>query len=341
MRKEISAGAVVFFQKGKKREYLLLNYIGGHWDFPKGHIEFNEKPEETVIREIKEETGLEVKLLKGFQEKITYTFKHKKEFVIKEVIFFIAAAKDQKVVLSEEHKGYVWLPFPKALELVTFNKDLLKKAENFLNRKNKRGFTIIETLLVIAFISILSTILVQILKPQSYFQRTRDIQRIADLRSLNIALKTYLSSSYSPNLGPTNSGVDETSPKIFISVPFDKEDVRSQSIIWGGKTYYLNQTSSTQVFKNNGSGWLPVDISSLPYPPLFSFPVDPLNSYYRKYFYSYVFKRSSSTFEINANLEFSGYKLNGSNDQVSTDGGDNNNIYEIGNDLTLMPNNLF
>lgn len=144
MRKETSAGAITFFQNRKIREYLLLCYLGGHWDFPKGHIELGEKPVETVIREVKEETGLEVKIIKNFSKSIIYNFKDKGEFVIKEVIFFLARSKSQKVALSEEHKGYVWLPYPKALRLVTFNKKLLMEAENFLNNfypkyKNRIG----------------------------------------------------------------------------------------------------------------------------------------------------------------------------------------------------------
>ncbi len=41
MATEKSSGAVIFFEKNKKREYLLLHYpgsvkkAGGYWDFPK------------------------------------------------------------------------------------------------------------------------------------------------------------------------------------------------------------------------------------------------------------------------------------------------------------------
>ncbi|MCS7183822.1 MAG: NUDIX domain-containing protein [Patescibacteria group bacterium] len=135
MRKETSAGAIVFFQKDKIREYLLLNYLNGHWDFPKGHIELREKPLETVKREVKEETGLKIKIIKEFSKTITYHFKDKGEYVIKEVIFFLAQAKSKKVNLSQEHRGYVWLPYREALKLITFNKKLLIEAENYL-RKN-------------------------------------------------------------------------------------------------------------------------------------------------------------------------------------------------------------
>ncbi|GIW67343.1 MAG: hypothetical protein KatS3mg096_211 [Candidatus Parcubacteria bacterium] len=344
MKKEHSSGAVVFFQQGKKREYLLLNYLGGHWGFPKGHIELHEDPVKTAIREIKEETGLDVQIIKGFERKITYSFRHRGEFIIKDVIFYLARAKTQKVALSKEHKGYVWLPYSEAYKLITYEKNIIKAAENFLNKtksKFSHGFTLTELLIVISMILIIFTVTTQAFKPAAYLRKARDIKRIGDLKALDVALKTYLITTSSPNLGPINKGVDETSSTIFISVPFDKEDIRSQTIIWNTKTYYFAQASSTDYFKNDGSGWLPVNLSLLPYPPLFAYPVDPVNSYNKKFFYAYVFKRSSLTFEINANLEFENYKFSKPEDKVSTDGGDNQNILEIGNDKTLMPNNLY
>jgi prepilin-type N-terminal cleavage/methylation domain-containing protein len=177
MKKESSAGAVIFFQKGKKREYLLLNYLGGHWGFPKGHIELNENPIKTAIREIKEETGLYVKIIPGFERKITYSFRHKGEFIIKDVIFYLAKAKSQRVRLSKEHKGYVWLPYKSAYNLITYEKDIIKSAENFLNRKSY-GFTLIEILIVISMILILFSVTAQIFKPTAYLRKTRDIKKI-------------------------------------------------------------------------------------------------------------------------------------------------------------------
>jgi prepilin-type N-terminal cleavage/methylation domain-containing protein len=340
MKKESSAGAVIFFQKGKKREYLLLNYLGGHWGFPKGHIEFGENPIKTALREIKEETGLDVKIIPGFERKITYSFRHKGEFVIKDVIFYLAKAKSQRVKLSKEHKGYVWLSYRDAYNLITYEKDIIESAEKFLNKKSY-GFTLIEILIVISMILVLFALSAQIFKPAAYSRKTRDIKRLNDLQNLNVALRAYLIATTSPNLGPANKGVDEASSTIFISVPFDKEDVRNLTISSGTKTYHFSQASSNEYFKNDGNGWLPVNLSLLPYPPLFAYPVDPINSYNKRFFYSYVFKRANSTYEINARLEYENYKQGGAEDKTSNDDGDNPNIFEIGNDKTLMPNNLY
>ena len=63
---EHSCGIVLFHEN----KVLLLKYKGGgHWDFPKGHIENNESETETALRELKEETGIsEVTLFSDFRE---------------------------------------------------------------------------------------------------------------------------------------------------------------------------------------------------------------------------------------------------------------------------------
>lgn len=131
---EISAGAVVFYDGGGEVEYLLLLYPGGHWDFPKGNIEAGETPERTALREIKEETGLDVELVPGFKEEIEYFYYRERRRIKKRVIYFLARARSKDVKLSWEHKGYVWLPFGQALARITFenSRGVLAKAHRFL-----------------------------------------------------------------------------------------------------------------------------------------------------------------------------------------------------------------
>jgi prepilin-type N-terminal cleavage/methylation domain-containing protein len=207
--------------------------------------------------------------------------------------------------------------------------------------KESKGFTLTEMLIVIFLILILVGIFSQAFKVSNYFKKARDIKRISDLKALEMAISIYLKSTSSPSLGPTNKAVDEASSTIFISVPFDLEDVRSNTLLWQSKTYYFSQVSSTEYFKNNSNGWIPINFASLIFPSIYSLPADPTNSYNKKLFYSYVFKRSSSTFELNANLEFEDFKQNGKEDKTSNDEGDNTLIYEIGTDLYMMPNNLY
>jgi len=155
MPREISAGAVIFRKENNKVYYLLLHYGAGHWDFPKGHVENEEKEKDTVKREVKEETGIgDIEIIDGFKEWIkyvyrdTYNLKDKGKapparnashsdaggWVFKIVTYYLAETKTKEVKISFEHKGFKWLPYEQALEQLTFKeaKGILKKANKFL-----------------------------------------------------------------------------------------------------------------------------------------------------------------------------------------------------------------
>ena len=142
MPNEKSCGAVVFKrQKDGSVKYLLLHYGAGHWDFPKGHQEKNEKEEQAALREIKEETGIEdVEFADNFRETIKYFFKKGEETVYKEVIFYLAQSATEEVNLSSEHIGYAWLSYEHACKKLTFNnaKELLEKADKFISAGFKK-----------------------------------------------------------------------------------------------------------------------------------------------------------------------------------------------------------
>ncbi len=135
---ERSAGAVVFYEEQKGLQYLLLKYGAGHWDFPKGHIEKNENEMAAVLREVKEETGIaNIEIINGFRKVISYMFMKDGRLVRKEVVFYVGRAPTKIVQLSAEHLDFVWLPFDKALERLTFKtaKETLIEADNFLKNQ--------------------------------------------------------------------------------------------------------------------------------------------------------------------------------------------------------------
>jgi 8-oxo-dGTP pyrophosphatase MutT (NUDIX family) len=70
-----SAGAVVMVAG---RCVALRRADRDEWVFPKGHLEMGERPEDAAIREVREETGLEVKLV-GRIGSSRYTFGPKDE----------------------------------------------------------------------------------------------------------------------------------------------------------------------------------------------------------------------------------------------------------------------
>ena len=135
MIREKSCGAVVFIKKDDQTKYLLLNYAAGHWDFVKGNVEPNENEKETVVRELKEETAItDAQFIDGFKETIAYFYRRQGLTVHKEVVFFVMESHTEKVELSFEHVGYIWLDYRRAIEKLTFKnaKDVLQKAHNFL-----------------------------------------------------------------------------------------------------------------------------------------------------------------------------------------------------------------
>ena len=132
---EKSAGAILFRKEEGKIYYLLLHYEMGHWGFSKGHIEKGESLEDTVRREVKEETGIEdIEILDGFKEWIKYFFKLKDKNIFKIVTYFLAETKRKEVKISWEHIEFKWLSYEEAQNLLTFknSKEILKKANNFL-----------------------------------------------------------------------------------------------------------------------------------------------------------------------------------------------------------------
>lgn len=139
MIQEKSAG-IILYHNNSSREYLLLHYPAGHWDYPKGHVEEGENETETALREMEEETGIkkeEIKLYDDFRETIDYIYKKGSELSHKEVVFFLGESETKTVKVSREHQDYIWLTYEEAIERLTFNnaKNLLKKIKEHLQEK--------------------------------------------------------------------------------------------------------------------------------------------------------------------------------------------------------------
>ena len=144
--KEKSVGGILFRQDGKHILYLLLLYErkndskGEHsyWDFPKGHMEEGETENQTLRREILEETSIEdIVVIEGFSESIKYFFQRDGEPVAKEVVFFLCQTPQNEVRISYEHKDAKWLEYKEAMKALGFenSRELLKKADRFVSGK--------------------------------------------------------------------------------------------------------------------------------------------------------------------------------------------------------------
>ena len=138
LRHEKSCGALIFRGEKDTLEILLIkSRFGGHWSFPKGHVELGENEVQTALREIREETGLIVRLENGFRQCVEY---YPKPNVKKQVVYFLATLTDpaaQPVPQKEEVSELRWTSTEEAATLVTFRNDrrLIDKAKEFLESK--------------------------------------------------------------------------------------------------------------------------------------------------------------------------------------------------------------
>ena len=122
MKREKSCGALVYrYENGVLLLLLLKHRHGGHWSFPKGHVEAGETEEETAHREIFEETGVTVKLREGFRHAVEY---YPKPGVKKQVVYFLGEAQTTNLIRQEEEISELgWTPINEALHAVTFKND--------------------------------------------------------------------------------------------------------------------------------------------------------------------------------------------------------------------------
>lgn len=132
MKQEKSCGALIFRRNNDTNEVLIIRQVQGHWCFPKGHVEKHETETETAMREIREETGLTVKIIDGFRQTLGYS---PKENVFKEVVYFIGVpVKGHLRVQEEELSGISYVTFAEARSLITYANDaeMFEKAVTYL-----------------------------------------------------------------------------------------------------------------------------------------------------------------------------------------------------------------
>lgn len=116
MKYEKSCGAVIF----NDDKVLVIQQLKGHWGFPKGHVEKGETEVQTAIREIKEETNLDVEIdeTRRFVERYSPA-----EGVEKEVVYFTAKMIGGEIKVQEEEvKATEWLLPDDAMERLTYEK---------------------------------------------------------------------------------------------------------------------------------------------------------------------------------------------------------------------------
>ena len=136
MKFEKSCGAVVFTRGGGEIRYVIVCSVNGYYGYPKGHVEAGESEQETALREIKEETGLDVVLREGFRTTDEYMLQLEGYTDIhKQVVYFLAEYEGQAPSAQPSEIAEIKLmTFEEALAVFQFegNRRILREAHNFL-----------------------------------------------------------------------------------------------------------------------------------------------------------------------------------------------------------------
>ena len=124
MKKVKSCGCIII----ENNKVLLIQQKKGNWGFPKGRIEKKGTEVETAIREVKEETNLDVKIEDVNKKYVDSYFAKKNEF--KEVVFFLAKRIGGEIKPQEkEIKNVEWVDLLEAIDRITMKstKELYQK----------------------------------------------------------------------------------------------------------------------------------------------------------------------------------------------------------------------
>lgn len=101
------AGAIVTRNINAELEVLLLfRALEQDWTFPKGHIEPNETAENAAIREVKEETGLEIALVSQLPALI---YHNKTNDIVKTAMFLAHPTSVSPAITLVDDK-ICWVP---------------------------------------------------------------------------------------------------------------------------------------------------------------------------------------------------------------------------------------
>jgi len=71
------------------QDEILMIHRFDHWDFPKGHVEKGEKIEECAIREVMEETGVEMLEITSSLPQVFHIYDYKNKWILKETHWYM------------------------------------------------------------------------------------------------------------------------------------------------------------------------------------------------------------------------------------------------------------
>jgi len=185
----------------------------------------------------------------------------------------------------------------------------------------KKGFTLLELLIVIGILAILSTTVVLVINPAQLLKKARDSQRISDLNTLKTAIAYYITETSSPSIGSLYSA-------------------QTYSDLAGVKCHANATVAPAVAYTTDGNGWVPINFDGMTGgSPIGSLPADPnitaIDANPGRYYVYQVGSTTNYTFKLVANMESTYYTTGGGGDVETNDGGTETTLYEVGTSMTI------
>ncbi|WP_425449749.1 NUDIX hydrolase [Dethiothermospora halolimnae] len=115
----------------RKEDSILLikrdlnsSFGGGLWDIPGGKLEFGEETKDALLREVYEETALDINVLRVLDVCSGISDKKGKQYI---TIIYLTDYMKGKINLNEEHDEYIWV---KLDELDRYKSDMVYYAKH-------------------------------------------------------------------------------------------------------------------------------------------------------------------------------------------------------------------
>ena len=123
MQYEKSCGAVVWRRGNDNQLYILMirHRHGGNRSFPKGHMERGETEYMTAVREVYEETAVQIRINSDFRETVHYS---PMPGVEKEVVYFLTETAQTEIRPRQGEIAKVeWVPLEEVERSLTHEND--------------------------------------------------------------------------------------------------------------------------------------------------------------------------------------------------------------------------
>lgn len=134
-----SCGFLILRNHNGRKQFLLMEHAD-RWDLPKGHVDPGETDIQCALRELLEETGIEVEDIEidpDFHFSNLYWIHKGKNEILKELVIFMGTLEKDVPIEVTEHIGYQWFNWTPPHLIERKNVDaVLSHYENHLAAKS-------------------------------------------------------------------------------------------------------------------------------------------------------------------------------------------------------------